>query len=439
MNENSCLKDFLKYSGQSVTGMIGLSCYILADTFFISKGLGADGLAALNLAIPVYSFIHGSGLMIGMGGATRFSIQKSQRDDRGADRTFFHGILLTAVFAALFFLTGLLLSDKIAYLLGARDNVYAMTRIYLQVILLFAPAFMSNNLLLCFVRNDGSPQLSMTAMISGSLANILLDWIFIFPCKMGIFGAVLATGIAPVISMAILSVHFISGKNTFKPLRCLPEAGLVKKILSTGVPSLITEVSSGLVIIVFNFIILDLEGSIGVAAYGVIANISLVVIAVYTGIAQGMQPVISTNYGAANHGNVGAVLRYAVISCVIISAAVYGVIFFGAQGITEIFNSEGNELLQQIAEKGLRIYFIGCVFAGFNIILAMYFTSSERPVPAQAISLLRGIILIIPVTFVLSVLWRITGVWSAFPVTEFIVSIIGIILLKKSGICKKFT
>lgn len=263
-------------------GMIGLSCYILADTFFVSMGLGTNGLAALNLAIPVYSFIHGSGLMIGMGGGTKYSIRKSQQDHKAANRTFTNAVYLAALFAVLFVLAGLFLPGTIASLFGAEGDVLDMSKTYLQVILLFAPAFLMNNVLLCFVRNDGAPQLSMAAMIGGSLSNIVLDWVFIFPCQMGIFGAAFATGLAPVISMLVLSPHFIQKKNGFRFTKCRVEGKFAAGILSSGVPSLVTEVSSGVVIIVFNAIIMSLEGNVGVAAYGVIANLSLVVIAVYT-------------------------------------------------------------------------------------------------------------------------------------------------------------
>ena len=131
-----------------------------------------------------------------------------------------------------------------------------------------------NNVLLCFVRNDGAPQLSMAAMIGGSLSNVVLDWVFIFPCGMGIFGAVFATGLAPIISMAILSPHFFRRKNNFHPVACRPQGRTLGRILTSGAPSLVTEASSGIVIIAFNALIMGLEGNTGVAAYGVIANLS---------------------------------------------------------------------------------------------------------------------------------------------------------------------
>lgn len=286
-------KEFVKYTSLNVLGMLALSCYILADTFFVSQGLGTNGLTALNLAIPIYSFIHGSGLMIGMGGATKYTIFRSRGDIAAGHRSFTHAVYLAVCFAVFFVLLGLFLPGRIIGLFGAEGEVWEMGTVYLRVILLFAPAFLMNNVLLCFVRNDGAPQLSMAAMITGSLSNVVLDWVFIFPCRMGMFGAAFATGLAPLISMGVLSVHFLRRRQQFTFQFQRPRLRTAGGILSSGVPSLVTEVSSGIVMIVFNAIILGLEGNVGVAAYGVIANLSLVVLAMYTGIAQGVQPLFS--------------------------------------------------------------------------------------------------------------------------------------------------
>jgi len=427
MSKSTCFKDFVKYSSLNVMGMIGLSCYILADTFFVSKGLGTNGLTALNLAIPVYSFIHGSGLMIGMGGATRYSIRKSQNDSVAANQTFSNAVIIAAGFAAFFIMLGVLFSGTIIFFFGADVSVFNMSKTYLQVILLFAPAFLLNNVLLCFVRNDGAPQLSMMAMIGGSLSNIVLDWVFIFPCNMGIFGAVFATGLAPIISMLILSPYFIWKRNGFHFKRCKLDGRLVVSILLIGVPSLITEVSSGIVMIVFNSIILRLQGNVGVAAYGVVANLSLVIMAIYTGIAQGIQPLVSRNYGTGKISNIQTVMKYALTTMLILSGIIYAGVYIGASQITSIFNSEQNVLLQSIATTGLKLYFIACPFAGFNIILSVYFISTEHLRPAHIISILRGFAVIIPMAFLLSAIVKLVGLWCSFPAAELLVAVIGIV------------
>ncbi len=437
METKTLLKEFSQYVILNICGMIGLSCYILADTFFVSNGLGANGLTALNLAIPIYSFVHGSGLMFGMGGAIKHSIYRGQKEYKNTDKSFSNTIYTMSALAVIFMLTGIFFSEQLTRLLGADKSVYHMTKTYLQVILLFAPAFMANDTLICFVRNDGNPKLSMIGMLAGSFSNIILDYIFIFPLNMGIFGAVLATGLAPVISLIVLSKHWLTKQNQFHFVRIKPSFQLIGNIISLGVPSFITEMASGIVMIVFNTIILHLQGNIGVAAYGVVANLSLVVISIYTGIAQGTQPILSRVYGYGEHESQKQILKYALKTMLVISFGIYLFFLLTANPIVSIFNNEQNIQLQEIATTGLKLYFTAIPFVGFNIIISAYFTSTEKALPAQIISLSRGFLMIIPMAFFLSFILKMTGVWLSFPVTECFVALAGIALYIKSERGKK--
>lgn len=425
METNSILKEFTRYVSLNILGQMAYSCYTLADTFFVAAKLGADGLTALNLAFPVFCLINGTGLMIGMGGGTNYAICKSRCEDDKANHIFTNAVYLAAGFASAFFFAGLLFSGQIVRFLGADNTMFTMTNTYLHVMLLFAPAFLTNNLLQCFVRNDGNPSLSMAAMITGSLSNIVLDYIFIFPLNMGIFGAILATGLAPVISIIVLSPYIIRRKNSFHFTKSSPNAKRLQEISASGIPPFLTEVTSGVVMFLFNFIILRISGNTGVAAFSVITVISLVVIAIYTGLSQGVQPIISRSHGAQNKGDVKCILKYAMTTMLILSAVIYSIIYFGADVLVSIFNSDGNETLQNFAVSGLKLYFAACPFIGFNIVLATYFISTERPVPAQIITLSRGFIILIPAAFLLSAMFEMTGVWCAYPLTEIIVATIG--------------
>ena len=128
-----------------------------------------------------------------------------------------------------------------------------------------------------------------------------------------------------------------------------------------------------------------------------------------------------------------ATLRYALAAALILSAAIYAVVFFGAGQIAAIFNSEQNAMLQSIATEGLRLYFIACPFAGFNVVISTYFTSTERPRPAHIISILRGFLVILPMAFLLSQLFSIRGVWCSFPATELLVAAVGLVFYLHSG------
>lgn len=425
MKQQSCLSEFIRYTIFSVFGTLGVSCYILADTFFVSKGLGADGLTALNIAIPVYNFIHGTGLMIGMGGATRFSICKSQGKKKEVHRIYTNSIYFAAVISAVFFAAGLFMPGYLAGLLGADADILKMSETYLRWLLIFAPAFIFNDVFLCFVRNDESPQLSMAAMLTGSFANIVLDYIFIFPMEMGIFGAVFATGLSPVISMIMMLPHWIRKKNTFYFKNTKISGIIVGQTAALGFPSLVAQLSSGIVMITLNKMILNLEGNTGVAAYGIIANLSLVLAAVYTGIAQGVQPLISSFHGKQDTGQLFAVRRYAMVTMAVISCLVYILLVTFSQPVVAVFNSEHLSGLQEIAVKGLKLYFTASLFMGYNIVLATFFTSIEKGLPAHILSVLRGLILIIPMAVILEKVCGMTGVWLACPVTELVVAVLG--------------
>lgn len=432
-----CLKQYGKYTFLNVLGMIGLSCYILADTYFVALGLGSSGLAALNLAIPVYSLIHGTGMMLGMGGATRYSMAKSQGHTEKGNRIFSNVIFMAGCFAGLFILLGLFASSGITRLLGGTGETFEMCRTYLRVLLICSPAFMLNNIILCFVRNDGEPQRSMAAMLTGSFSNIILDYIFIFLLHMGMLGAVVATSLAPVVSLCVLAPFFIKKKNGFHFVKNSFGKGFPGKILVSGVPSFVGELSSGIVIIVFNLIMLKLKGNTGVAAYGVVANISLVVISVFNGISQGIQPLVSRYYGMGKRREIQKIYHYALCTVGVLSIIIYAGIFIWADGIAAVFNSEGNMELQKIAVYGMKLYFTACIFAGFNIVTMVYFTSTDIPGYANIISFMRGLLLIIPMAFLLSALFDETGLWLAFPATELVVAVIGVILYERGKACGK--
>ena len=422
---------FLKYVSANVLGMIGYSCYILADTFFIARGIGSDALAALNLVLPAYSLMNGTGLMIGMGAASRYTIS-STKPEGALHRTIFTQALYVMAFAAVIFSSsGILFPYKIAAVLGADADTIGYAADYIRILLMFSPLFLGNNLLLSFVRNDGAPRLSMTAMIVGSLTNIVLDYVFIYPLGMGMTGAALATATAPVISMMIMSIHFINKQNHFRPVRTRLSLVRWGDICTLGVSSLITELSSGVVIIIFNYLILGLNGNTGVAAYGILANIALVLVSIYTGIGQGVQPIVSRYAGKDGERQRRSLRRYALTASLIFALLSYLLIAVFAVPLADLFNREHDPVLTDIASNGMRIYFVSLFFSGINIVAAAFLSSADRPKQAFAVSILRGFVLIIPIAWGLSVLFGLTGVWMAVPVTEACVCLLALIFLFK--------
>lgn len=424
-------KTFAKYVSLNILGMIGMSAYILADTFFVAKGLGTDGLAALNLALPIFSLIFGMGLMVAMGSATKYAILHAMGEERKANQFFTQAFLTTIVFGLLFLLVGVFFSRPISVLLGSKGHIMSYTDRYLKTVLAFAPMFCLNNLFICFVRNDGNPKLAMHATLWGSIVNIIFDYIFIFPMKLGMLGAALATGMAPIVGIGITSIHMLRKQNQFHFVRerfCL---GILLETLKLGFSSFINEMSSGIVIFVFNRIILIIAGTIGVAAYGVIANIALVFTSLFTGLGQGIQPLISHYHGKRDNEKKRKTLQYAIITALVLAIIFYVLIVWFKVPLVEVFNEENNLEMAKIAQAGVVLYFIGFIPCGFNVVSAFYLNSCEDAVKGMTITMLRGFVFIILLAITLPLLFGMTGVWIAFPAAELATALVAFYIMRK--------
>ena len=419
---------FIRYVSLNIVGMLGMSCYIIVDTFFISVAAGADGIAALNLALPVFNLIFAIGSMLGVGGATRYSILRAQKEER-AKHYFANAILWAVIFGLLFVLVGLFGPEHVIKLMGGDAHLIAVGLDYNRIILLFGPFFMLNAVFCSFVRNDGDPTLAMIATLVGSLSNVVFDYIFMFPMQMGLTGAALATAASPIISMAICSAHFWKKGNTLCFQIQLPSIKILLSSCSLGTSAFIADFASGVTTMVFNYLIIDLVGNIGISAYGVIANYAIVVIAVFNGIAQGAQPLISDAYGRGERKAQITCFRLGMVSAVLFSVLGYAVTYMFTDVLVALFNSEKVEVLAQYAEEGMRLYFLGFFFAGVNIFACSYLSATEKAKTAFISSLLRGVVMIVICAIVLSSFWGMRGVWLAFPMAElftllFVVSIV---------------
>lgn len=421
-------KLFFKYVSLNVLGMIGISLYILADTFFIAQALGSNGIASLNLSIPAYGIIHGTGLMLGLGGASRFTILNAQRKIKSAQSVYTQSLLFGVIVGVMFSVLGIVGADLLARMLGANSETFVNTSTYLRTLLFFSPFFILNSTLQSFVRNDGDPSLSMYGMLLGSFLNIILDYLFIFPLNMGMFGAALATCIAPIISIAILLLHYRRPDNQLKLVMQGLKLNVIKDICYLGAAGFINEIAAAVVMFTFNTLIFSLEGNLGLAAYGIVANISFVVLSLFTGVAQGAQPLLSDSYGLRDLKKMKHVLSLSVITALTISTLVYLTTVIYKNGIVSAFNSDQNSHVAEMAIIGLLVYFIGFFFAGVNTILTTYFSATDQPKLALFFSLLRGGFIIVPIVLILSHVWGMNGVWTSYVVAEAIV--VGWIMIK---------
>ena len=410
--------EFWKYICLSILGMLGSAGTILADTVFVSNRLGAEGLAALNMAIAVFGLLNGLGMLLGIGGASCYAVQKSQRRYREAGQTFTMALVAAAGVGLMFWALGPACAGSVAGWFDAEPEVQQMCALYLKTILSFAPCFLLNQLFLAFVRNDGNPKLAMAMMAAGSLANVALDYLFLYPLNLGIFGAALATGLAPVIGLGVAAFHWRSAQCGLRlvPIRWQWQA--LGRIAAPGLAAFTTEVSASIVLLVFNLLVLRCAGTVGVAAYGIVANLALIVLAVFTGISQGLQPLLSIAHGRDDTDLIRRLYRKGIGLAVAVGLGVFALVCVDGSDMVSWFNSQGDETLQRLAEEGLQYYFAGFLFVGYNCLKTSLLSITQRTRPVFLLSVLRGCAGSTLAGCLLAALLGLPGVWLSFPAVE---------------------
>ena len=426
--DTSLGRTFFSYIFPNILGMIGLSVYILADTFFISVAEGANGLTALNLVLPVYSIIFAIGNMIAVGSATRFRIYKAQENGE-ADHYFTNAVIFCLIFSIPFLLIGLFFSQGIVTLLGADAEILPLAAPYTRIFMLFTPFFMWNYIATAFVRNDNAPKIAMAATLVSSLFNIVMDYVLMFPLHMGMRGAALATAISPIVGIMICMIHILSKKSAIRFMKTRPSFVRLFRSCQLGVSAMIGELAQGVTTLSFNFLILSITGNVGVAAYGVIANIAFVGNAIFNGLSQGSQPLFSYYYGKKRTGDVSRLLRLTIITGLVLAVVVILVTNLWADPLVAIFNSERNPAMADLAAVGMHLYFIGYLFAAVNIVACGYLGATEAATWSFVTSLSRGLVAILIFAFILSKLFAMTGIWLAFPAAEAVTLILSVIAM----------
>ncbi len=421
---------FFKYLIPSIGGMMGISLYVLGDTMLIGRGLGSQGLAALNISIPLINVLNGLGLLFGIGGSTFLSRSRGQKKDHKVNDIFTKSIIMAIIAGVLLTLLRVFFLDELCYFLGASDATFQMSRDYLGVLLAFSIPFVLNSTLTVLVRNDGAPKLAMWAMLTGSIVNVILDYVFIFEFNWGMWGGALATIISPILGLMILSTHFIRKKNMMALVKPKRDFRMVKRIIGNGSASFIVELSAGIVIFAFNKVILGITGDLGVSAYSIIANLSLIFTAIFIGVGQAIQPIVSYNYGAGKMDRVYESVRLAIYWALGLGILFYAIGMLFPAFLVSIFTKDSSDIMET-AVRGIRIYFSAFILMGLNIVMTTYIQSKEHAKVSTIISLTRGFGLIIVFLLILPKSFGIDGVWLTLPAAEFFTAVISFICFRK--------
>ena len=415
-----------QYVFRSILSTVGASIYVLADSFFVAQKMGVLGVAVMNLSMPLFNVMDGLGFLLGMGGGTLFTIYQIQ-DRKRSTKTYTQTVIMGLIIGLVFTLLGILWALQISHLLGADQTTFKMTFQYVQTVLLFGPGFIFNNLLLGFIRNDHGTKTAMFAMTISSLANIFLDWLFILRLDMGMVGAGLATSFSPIISILIILTHFRKKENRLKLVSHPFILSDLRQTFSIGLPSFLTEMSTGFGIFIYNWVFLKVSGNNAVAAYGIAANVLLVALALFTGVAQGIQPIVSQEYAHRNFKTIKHGLHFGLIIAELLGIVCLAFVCFNSHLIIDFFNAVSNFKVISLANSGMKLLLISLLFSSLNVVFNIFFSAINNSHISIAMVILRGYIFPLVIVALSAKLAGIQGVWLSLTVIELVTFIIELI------------
>lgn len=424
-------KSFFQYLIPTLVGMTLMSINIVIDGIFVGNGVGPVALASVNIAVPVFSIIISLSLLIGIGGGALYSISMGEGDMDQAQKVFSTSIALVAIVIVVVSFISYLNMESLAKLFGANKDTLAYTIDYIEVLLIFALFIALENCLSIFVRNDGGPQLAMISLVVTALLNIVLDYWFIFILELEVTGAALATVIATVVGMLILTIHFFRKGTGLKFVKFKWTRRNMKGISAMGFPSFLSEAGTGIFVIGYNIAIAYYAGTNGLAAFSVINYLHTFMFLAFIGIGSTIQPMISYYYGAKEFKAIRETVKIAEKTALALGLLFIVIGVVAADFLVSIFGVSSGEITA-LATSGIKLFFIGYLFMGINFIYMTYYQSIGYVKPSIGITLFRGFILLILMLIILPLWLGITGVWLALPVAEGLVAVTLLIFARRN-------
>lgn len=402
---------FVRFAVPQMIGLLFNSVYTIVDGVFIGNRLGREAMAAAAVAVPLIEILISVAIAASSGAGVLIAARLGAGDRNGA-RTLFNTVFwMLGAAGLLVALLGNLFLESLARVLGASLESMALSTAYLRFIVTFAPFQLFSFLLGGMARNDGRPKLAMTAMILGAGSNILLDYVFMYPLNMGIQGAALATALGPIFSVLVLLPHFIGKRGVLYFALCRPRWSDGKNSLVCGVPSFVMEFSIGMVTFLYNLAITHYGyGELGLAAYLVIGYLMLILLTLFLGMAEGLQPVFSHFMATEEQKRGMEMRRFSTKVFLGVGLVSCGLIFFASRWFFLLFASGDLELIAFAVNKS-NLYFCGFFLTGFNILMISFWQATQRTGWATVVALLRSVVLPPVLLLTLPVLFSREAVW----------------------------
>ena len=421
---------YLCYLSAAFGSAMITSVYSIADTAMVGQYHGPEGTAALAVVAPLWNIIYSLGLLMGIGGSVIFSMKRGSRDADGSEGQYFTAAAIGAVLLSVAAWAGILCFERpILTFFGADGQLLTLAQAYMRPVKCVFPLFLFNQMLAAFLRNDNDPGLATVGVLSGGIFNVFGDYLFVFTCGMGIYGAGLATAVGSAISFAVMLTHFFRRKNTLRLMKPQRLGKKLGEIAVTGFSTFFIDVAMSILTVLLNRQIMRYLGTNALAVYGPIIQVITFVQCCAYSVGQAAQPLISMNFGAGKGGRIRETLRLSLLTAVFFGVF-WTVLSMACPNVyIRIFMEPTAEILA-MAPTIIRTYALSFLLLPFNIFSTYYFQAIMKPKAAFVVSVARGVV----VSGILIMLLPLAGkdlLWLAMPITELLTAFYAVLTICK--------
>ena len=431
VNRRSLRSDFIRYTTATIASLMVFSLYSIVDGLFVSHGVGEYAMTAVNLSLPYTNVLFSIAVIFAVGTSTIVSIYLGEGKGERANSLFSQNfcVLLTIGLVVTVFV--LCLAEPLARLLGAEGTILPYAVDYLTGLAPFSVCCIISYNLEILIKTDGFPRLALITVIIGCLTNCVLDYLAIFVLDLGIWGAATATGISQLVTCVIYLRHFLGRRSTFHLTRFRFDAKIYRRLIPIGISDGVTELCNGLMIFLFNRTILRCIGEDGLVSYTVIAYLNTLIINVLMGISQGMQPLVSFQYGRRDSSKIRTLLRYGLLTTAAVTVVFLLAIYLFTLQIVTVFLGADNLTLNAQTVSALHRYALCYLLLGGNVLIGGFLAAVERPRGAITISVGRGFAVQSVCLLLLAAACGGSAIWFAPAISELLCCLLSILFLRR--------
>ena len=434
LSDHFTYSKLLRFTLPSIVMMVFTSIYGVVDGLFVSNFVGKTAFASVNLVMPFVMILGGMGFMIGTGGTALVSKILGEGDPDTANRTFSMMVLFTLALGIVLSAAGIVFMRPVSRFLGATDAMMDDCVLYGRIVTGFTFAFMLQNVFQSFFIAAEKPKLGLKVTVAAGLANMVLDALFIAVFNWGVAGAAIATGLSQCVGGVLPLVYFLRPNSSL--LRLSPTRLRLRPILAAcgnGSSELMSNISSSVVSMLYNFQLMRLAGEDGVSAYGVLMYVQFIFISIYIGYSIGCAPVVSYHFGAQNHGELKNLLGKSVLLMGCTGVVLTALAMALADPLSRLFVGYDAGLFA-LTSHAFRLFAWSFLLAGFNIYASGFFTALNNGGISAAISFLRTLVFQSASVLILPIFLDVDGIWWAITVAEVFAFLISVtFLLAKRG------